>query len=99
MDLAARLDDVAAHAQDHLAILGSKADLAFQDDRVLILEGVDMRWYQRAHRERVLDDRERAAGVRAIDLEHHADTGRQSTDSAFARLDHLQSHRRVRQSQ
>jgi hypothetical protein len=67
------LGDVTAAAEDHLAVTGPEPDLALGDDGVLVLPGVQMRRHQRADRERVLHDRQGAAGVAAPELEHHAD--------------------------
>ena len=71
--LAARLGDVAAGAQDDLTVAGPEPDLALGDDRVLVLQGVQVRGHQRADRERVLDDRDRAVGLAAPQLELHPD--------------------------
>ena len=94
MDLRARLDDVAASSQDHLLILRPEADLAIEHDRVLVLERVDVRWHERADRERVLDDGQGAARVLAIDLEDDADPIGEIADLAVPRLDHLESRAR-----
>jgi hypothetical protein len=64
VQLAAGLGDVLAGAEHHLTIAGPEPDLALDDDGVLVLAGVGVRRHQRADRERVLDDRQRAAGVR-----------------------------------
>ena len=90
MDLAARLDDVAAGPEHDLLVLRPEADLALEDDRVLVLERVDVRRHECPDRERVLDDRERAAGVLAVDLEDDADARREPAGAALARLDHLE---------
>jgi hypothetical protein len=57
VDLGAWLDDVAARAQDDLLVLGAEADVAFEDDGVLVLSGMDVRRDQRPDGEGVLDDR------------------------------------------
>ena len=89
VDLAARLDDVAARAEDDLLVVRAEADLALEHDRVLVLEDVRVRRHERADLERVLDDREPPARVLAIDLEDDTDAGRESAPSAAAGLDHL----------
>ena len=96
MDLAARLDDVAAGPEDDLLVVRAEADLAFEHDRVLVLEGVDVRRDERPDRERMLDDRQRAAGVLAVDLEDDADARRESAGSTLAGLDDLEPRRRPR---
>ena len=47
--------------------------------------------HERTDRERVLDDRQRATGVFAVDLEDDTDTGCQTSASTLAGLDNLQS--------
>src|SRR5258705_3692737 len=47
---------------------GAEADFALQDDRVLVLPGVQVRRHQGADRERMLHNRHRAAGVLVPEL-------------------------------
>jgi len=87
VQLAAGLGDVAARTEDHLAVAGPEPDLALGDDGVLVLTGVQVRRHERAHRERVCHDRQRAAGVAVPELEDHADRA-QIALLAAARLHH-----------
>src|SRR2546430_1072670 len=73
VQLAARLGDVPAGAQDDLAVAGPEPDLAFGDDGVLVFTGVQVRRHERADRERVFYDRQGAAGIAVPELEGDAD--------------------------
>jgi hypothetical protein len=89
VDLTPWLDDVAARSQDDFLVVGAESDLSLEDDRVFILERVDVRRHEGAHRERVLDDRERAPRVLTVDLEDHADARGQIASPATSWLNHL----------
>jgi hypothetical protein len=86
MQLAARLGDVAAGPQDSLAVARAEADLTLEDDRILVLPGVEVGRNEGTDGERVLDDRERSPGVLRQQLEHHTDPGGEATGAAGARL-------------
>jgi hypothetical protein len=51
---------------------------------------MDMRRHECAHGERVLDDRQRAAAVPAVDLEHDTDARRQPAGAPASGLDDLE---------
>jgi len=96
--LSTRFGDVAAGTQHHLAVVGAKADLARDHDRVLVLPSVLIRRSDRADRERMLDDRHFSPGVAAGQLEHSPESGQghrvslaglHHCDADLIRIDHL----------
>jgi hypothetical protein len=86
VQLAARLRDVPARAEHNLPVPRPEADLAFGDDRELVLQGVQVRRDEDTWLERVFHDRDRAAGVGAPQLEHDAEPGNDFADPALTRL-------------
>ena len=74
MHLTARLGDVATGAEDYFAVTRSEADLALGDDGVLILQRVQVGYYQRADGKWMLDDGHGAVGLTAQELELDADS-------------------------
>ena len=69
MDFPAWFGDVPAGSEHGLAVPGPEPDLAFGDDGVLVLEGVQVRRNEGADGEGVLDDGYRAVGLAAEELE------------------------------
>jgi hypothetical protein len=72
--LVARLEEQVARAGDDHLVAQQGADLALEHEAVLVLAQVAVqRRGQRARRHRVLDEREAALGLVAVDHEAHAD--------------------------
>jgi hypothetical protein len=90
--LSARLGHVAARSQDHFVGVGAEADLAFEHDRMLVLASVLLRRGDRAHREGMLDDRDFAAVIAAVEFVDGAESWH--TDAfPVARMDHREFRR------